>query len=125
MASSNKDQPSESTSMLANVNIDITSPAADSTVTHSASQQSKLAEMDTTGDNARVGLNKEELMKFANQPYWVRLRNFLFAAFWILWLSILGAAIGYVVQSPGCGPAKGAGLAGANATTTASLPSSS
>lgn len=50
----------------------------------------------------RVGLSKDELMKYANQPFWIRLRNILFASFWIVWLSILVAAIGYVIHSPGC-----------------------
>lgn len=53
-------------------------------------------------EGARAGLTKEELMKYANEPFWIRLRNILFAAFWILWVSILIAAIGYVVKSPGC-----------------------
>lgn len=51
---------------------------------------------------SRAGLTKEELMKFANEPFWIRLRNILFAAFWIVWVSILIAAVGYVVRSPGC-----------------------
>lgn len=53
-------------------------------------------------EGSRVGLTKEELMKYANEPFWVRLRNILFAAFWIVWVSILIAAIGYVIHSPGC-----------------------
>lgn len=53
-------------------------------------------------DEGRVGLSKEELMKFAMQPFWVRMRNILFASFWIVWLSILVVAVCYVVYSPKC-----------------------
>lgn len=56
----------------------------------------------TTNNGGRVGLSRDELMKYANQPFWVRLRNILFATFWIVWVSILVAAIGYVIHSPGC-----------------------
>lgn len=65
-------------------------------------------------DGSRVGLSKDELMKYANEPFWIRLRNILFASFWIVWVSILIAAIGYVVQSPGC-----------KVASAASVPSSS
>lgn len=53
-------------------------------------------------ESSRTGLTKEELMKYADEPFWIRLRNILFAAFWIVWVSILIAAIGYVIHSPGC-----------------------
>jgi hypothetical protein len=53
-------------------------------------------------DGPRVGLTKDELMKYANEPFWIRLRNILFTTFWIVWVAILVAAIGYVVKSPGC-----------------------
>lgn len=72
-------------------------------------------------EGSRVGLTKEELMKFANEPFWVRLRNILFATFWIVWVSILVAAIGYVVNSPGCkmvSAAAASGSAAANATSS-------
>lgn len=53
-------------------------------------------------EGSRAGLTKDELMKYANEPFWIRLRNILFAAFWIVWVSILIAAVGYVINSPGC-----------------------
>lgn len=53
-------------------------------------------------DGPRIGLTKDELMKYANEPFWIRLRNILFFSFWVVWVSILVAAIGYVVHSPGC-----------------------
>lgn len=58
--------------------------------------------VDAGVSESRVGLSKDELMKYANQPFWVRIRNTLFASFWIVWISILVVAIGFVVNSPGC-----------------------
>lgn len=86
-----------------NINININD---DSTV--------KEMNLDANEDR-RVGLSKEELMKYANQPFWVRLRNILFISFWIVWISILVAAVGYVIQSPGC---KSVSAASINETTT-------
>ena len=54
------------------------------------------------GTDSRVGLNKDELMKYANQPFWVRLRNGLFVSFWAIWVAILVIAISIVFHSPGC-----------------------
>lgn len=66
-------------------------------------------------NEGRVGLSKEELMKYANQPFWVRLRNILFASFWVVWLAILVVAVGYVINSPSC--VKTASAMGLNTTT--------
>ncbi|XP_043493977.1 maltase A2 isoform X2 [Polistes fuscatus] len=48
------------------------------------------------------GMGKEELMKFANDPFWVRLRWFLFISFWVLWVSMLAGAIAIIVVAPKC-----------------------
>ncbi|XP_033216540.1 neutral and basic amino acid transport protein rBAT isoform X2 [Belonocnema kinseyi] len=48
------------------------------------------------------GMGKEELMKFANDPFWIRLRWFLFIAFWFLWASMLAGAIAIIVMAPRC-----------------------
>lgn len=78
----------------ANVNIDINGGDAD---------DGGVKNMDLDAQNdGKVGLSKDELMKYANQPFWIRLRNILFASFWIIWLSILVIAIAIVVNSPGC-----------------------
>lgn len=55
-----------------------------------------------TVKQALSGMGKEELMKFANDPFWVRLRWFLFIAFWLLWLAMLSGAIAIVVMAPKC-----------------------
>ncbi|PSN37701.1 hypothetical protein C0J52_16909 [Blattella germanica] len=51
---------------------------------------------------AFVGMGKEELMKFANDPFWVRLRWFLFILFWLLWAAMLAGAIAIIVLAPKC-----------------------
>ncbi|XP_063908317.1 amino acid transporter heavy chain SLC3A1 [Zophobas morio] len=53
---------------------------------------------------AFVGLTKEELMKYANDPFWVRLRWFLFITFWILWGLMLLGAILIILAAPKCNP---------------------
>lgn len=52
--------------------------------------------------NKFTGLTKEELMKFANDPFWVHLRWFLFILFWFIWLLMLSAAIFIVIGTPKC-----------------------
>ena len=48
------------------------------------------------------GLTKEELEKYANDPFWKKLRLILFILFWIVWVGMLIAAILIVVFSPKC-----------------------
>lgn len=51
---------------------------------------------------AFVGMGKEELMKFANDPFWVRLRWSLFVFFVLLWFGMLGGAIAIIAYAPKC-----------------------
>ncbi|KAG8223220.1 hypothetical protein J437_LFUL003571 [Ladona fulva] len=51
---------------------------------------------------AFAGMGKEELMKFANDPFWIRLRWFLFALFWLIWAAMLAVAIVIIVMAPKC-----------------------
>ncbi|KAI4469053.1 alpha-amylase family member [Holotrichia oblita] len=51
-----------------------------------------------------VGMGKEELMKYANDPFWVRLRWFLFICFWLLWAAMLIGAILIIIAAPKCAP---------------------
>ncbi|EDS36767.1 CD98hc amino acid transporter protein [Culex quinquefasciatus] len=48
------------------------------------------------------GMSKEELMKFANDPFWVRLRWFLFVVFWGLWIGMLAGAVYIILDAPKC-----------------------
>ncbi|XP_050666038.1 neutral and basic amino acid transport protein rBAT isoform X2 [Leptidea sinapis] len=49
-----------------------------------------------------VGLTKEELMKYADDPFWVRLRWFMFVLFWALWVGMLVGAVTIIVLVPKC-----------------------
>lgn len=51
-----------------------------------------------------VGLTKEELMKFADDPYWKRVRLALLITFWVGWFGMLVAAIVIIVVAPKCPP---------------------
>lgn len=47
-------------------------------------------------------MTKEELMKYANDPFWVKLRWFLFILFWLSWVAMLAGAIAIIVFAPKC-----------------------
>lgn len=53
---------------------------------------------------AFAGMGKEELMKYANDPFWIRMRWFLFILFWLLWFTMLTGAIAIIVLAPKCDP---------------------
>jgi len=48
------------------------------------------------------GLSKEELMQYANDPFWVRLRWVLFILFWVIWVAMLVASVVIIVYAPKC-----------------------
>lgn len=50
------------------------------------------------------GLTKEELMQYANDPFWKKMRWFLFISFWLAWIAMLVAAIVIIVLAPRCTP---------------------
>ena len=47
-------------------------------------------------------MSKQELMKYANDPFWVRLRTFLFILFWVVWVAMLVGAVLIIILAPGC-----------------------
>ncbi|CAB1435882.1 unnamed protein product [Pleuronectes platessa] len=51
-----------------------------------------------------TGLSKEELMKVAGTPGWVRTRWVLLILFWLGWIGMLAGAIAIIVQAPRCKP---------------------
>uniref|UniRef100_A0A8C9V1U7 Solute carrier family 3 member 2 n=1 Tax=Scleropages formosus TaxID=113540 RepID=A0A8C9V1U7_SCLFO len=51
-----------------------------------------------------TGLSKEELMKVAGTPGWVRIRWVLLVLFWLGWVGMLAGAIVIIVQAPRCKP---------------------
>nr|CAD7257621.1 unnamed protein product [Timema shepardi] len=69
----------------------------------SADSQNGDAKIDI--ENVKIafaGMGKEELMKFANDPFWIRVRWLLFVFFWVLWLAMLAGAIAIIVMAPKC-----------------------
>jgi len=54
------------------------------------------------GEVSFTGLGKEELMKYATDPFWVRTRLILFVMFWVGWIAMLVAAIIIIVFAPKC-----------------------
>ncbi|KAM8748220.1 solute carrier family 3 member 2a [Acanthopagrus schlegelii] len=51
-----------------------------------------------------TGLSKEELMKVAGTPGWVRTRWVLLVLFWLGWVGMLAGAIVIIVRAPRCKP---------------------
>ncbi|KAK6046531.1 hypothetical protein COOONC_15963 [Cooperia oncophora] len=49
-----------------------------------------------------VGLTKDQLEKYRNDPFWKPVRTILFALFWLSWLAMFAGAILIVVLSPKC-----------------------
>ncbi|XP_033030177.1 4F2 cell-surface antigen heavy chain isoform X2 [Lacerta agilis] len=49
-----------------------------------------------------TGLSKEELLKVAGTPTWVRTRWALLILFWLGWLGMLAGAIVIIIQAPRC-----------------------
>lgn len=49
-----------------------------------------------------IGLTKEELMKYAKDPFWCKLRKILFYLFWLLWLSMFVGAFLIIHYVPSC-----------------------
>ncbi|XP_054907188.1 solute carrier family 3 member 2a [Poeciliopsis prolifica] len=51
-----------------------------------------------------TGLSKDELMKVAGTPGWVRTRWVLLVLFWLGWVGMLAGSIVIIVQAPRCKP---------------------
>ncbi|XP_037401843.1 solute carrier family 3 member 2b [Pygocentrus nattereri] len=51
-----------------------------------------------------TGLSKEELLKVAGTPGWVRIRWALLILFWLGWIGMLAGAVVIIVQAPRCKP---------------------
>ncbi|XP_013410506.1 maltase A3 [Lingula anatina] len=64
--------------------------------------QVEIGVSDSASVDAFVGLNKEELMKYTDDPFWVKVRYVLFISFWVIWLAMLVAAIVIIAIAPKC-----------------------
>ncbi|TMS37351.1 hypothetical protein L596_004300 [Steinernema carpocapsae] len=49
-----------------------------------------------------IGLTKEQLEKYRNDPFWRPVRYVLFVMFWAVWIAMFAGAIVIVVLSPKC-----------------------
>ncbi|KAL3078929.1 hypothetical protein niasHS_014711 [Heterodera schachtii] len=49
-----------------------------------------------------IGLTKEQLEQYRNDPFWKAIRYSLFVAFWLIWLAMFVGAVLIVVLSPKC-----------------------
>ncbi|KAM5138046.1 amino acid transporter heavy chain SLC3A2-like isoform 1-T5 [Mantella aurantiaca] len=66
----------------------------------------KLEDEGEDGSRAQkfTGLSKEELLKVAGTPGWVKVRWALLILFWLGWLGMLAGAVVIIVQAPRCRP---------------------
>ncbi|KAI1284999.1 4F2 cell-surface antigen heavy chain [Halotydeus destructor] len=48
------------------------------------------------------GLTKDELMKYANDPTWVRIRTSIFVLYWIVWIGMCVASAVIIATSKKC-----------------------
>jgi len=53
-------------------------------------------------DGIKPALTKAELMKYASDPFWVRMRWILFVLFWIGWTAMLVTSIVIIIMAPKC-----------------------
>jgi len=60
------------------------------------------AKIDIGEPQAFSGLSKEELMKYANDPFWKGLRKVLFILFWVCWFAMLAGALYTIFTAPSC-----------------------
>ncbi len=47
-------------------------------------------------------LTKAELLEYATDPFWVRLRWILFVLFWLAWVAMLVASVAIIWVAPKC-----------------------
>ncbi|XP_036814214.1 4F2 cell-surface antigen heavy chain [Oncorhynchus mykiss] len=69
-----------------------------------AEKNGNLKQKEPEEDVKFTGLSKEELMKVAGTPGWVRTRWVLLVLFWLGWVGMLAGAIVIIVQAPRCKP---------------------
>ncbi|XP_010597405.1 amino acid transporter heavy chain SLC3A2 [Loxodonta africana] len=82
------------------------SGAAVAVVMAGGAEKNGLVKIKVADDEAEAakftGLSKEELLKVAGSPGWVRTRWALLVLFWLGWLGMLAGAVVIIVQAPRC-----------------------
>jgi len=63
-----------------------------------------IIDKNKTSKEEFVGLTKDELMQFASDPFWRRVRIILMVLFVIVWVVMLAAAVAIIVVAPKCPP---------------------
>ncbi|KAI1715583.1 alpha amylase, catalytic domain-containing protein [Ditylenchus destructor] len=58
--------------------------------------------VDVQATTKLIGLTKEQLEQYRNDPFWKPVRYVLFALFWLVWLAMFVGAVLIVVLSPKC-----------------------
>lgn len=64
----------------------------------------KMEVSEHSAETAYAGMGKEELMKYANSPFWVRLRLLLFISFWLSWFAMMFGALFIIFMTDKCLP---------------------
>lgn len=59
-------------------------------------------EISSKGSPPAMGLTKAELMKFANDPTWVKIRTSLFILFWVIWVGMFVGSILIIALAKRC-----------------------
>lgn len=83
------------------------SGAAVAAVMASGAEKNGLVKIKVADDEEEAaakftGLSKEELLKVAGSPGWVRTRWALLLLFWLGWLGMLAGAVVIIVRAPRC-----------------------
>jgi len=68
----------------------------------SAPLKSALIESTKIPSDSFTGLSKDELLKYAKDPQWVKIRWIICALFWIIWVAMLASAILLIIFQPKC-----------------------
>jgi len=79
---------------------------------------------DGAGHGGLVGMSKKELMRYANDPFWIRLRRGLFVLFWLVWFGMLLASVFIIWDAVSHGGCTGKEKTGPGAVTTVAPPAS-
>ncbi|CAJ0930849.1 unnamed protein product, partial [Mesorhabditis belari] len=62
-------------------------------------ESTSIPEKKIETDERRVGLSREELEKYRNDPFWRQVRYFFFGLYWVAWLAMIGGAVAIVATS--------------------------
>lgn len=62
-----------------------------------------VVDIDVTPGYTGQGLSKSEVMVYANDPTWKKIRMGSFILFWIIWFGMLGASVA-IVSTASCEP---------------------